>query len=432
MRQSGSWLLTLVAVIVMLGMVSAAFAATVVVKPSNMNGWIADAYKGKDVNATTPTYSFSDTTAPPFLDAFYMSVGASNTRDSTLPAPWGSNEEACNEIWCGTNQFNGTKISDITRLEYSTFTEFSGNLWESHVSNGIKLLLSIKTDGVPDNYPPEERTADGPRNWLVLWYSPWDPGNGPGLGTWDRTAYDCWETWNLLDGVFFVYNEPNDNNWQTWSEIVANYPNSTLEYPYTYAENMAASSVPIFDPWKAPYPAEARYNAANLTGTSLSFQAGCRRPWDDSWFGVWWKEHYNLRGFVDMLTVGVNNVDTTFDFQADTPSSPFYATSNAGAVSPVMDVAENNFHFVIYGMVQWNELGYSPEFVIDDGSGVMYKVKAPNNTVGAGDYIRAEGMLRNGYLQIDDVNADPLVPVVHPSLFTDADHVTVLVGAPAM
>jgi len=401
--------------------VSAACAALVVVKPSNMNGWIADAYQGQDPDSTPPVWSFSNNTAPPHLDAFFMSMGYSVIGG-------GPNEEATNELWFGTNQFVGTRISDITKLQYSTFTEFSGNLWESHTSCPIKLIITIKTDGVPDNYPPEERTADGPRNWLLLMFNPWDVGNGPGLHTWDRSQYGCWQTWDLMTSVFYVGMEPDDNNWQSWSEIVTNYPNATIEYPYTYAQNLAASG--FYDPWKAPYPAESRYNAANLTGTSLSFQAGARRTNDDDFGGAWWKEHIGMRGYVDMLTVGVNGADTTFDFQADAPPSDFYATSNRGAVCPVMNQADNMYHFVVFGKVLSEQyMPFVGELLVDDGSGIPIKVKAPSYLAQVGDYIRAAGVLSHDELEADDTSVTPVTSKVQPTLFSDEFNVTVIKAA---
>lgn len=429
MRDYGYWLRTAGLVVLALTLVSAAFSATVVVKPSNMNGWIAAAFQGLDENATEPTYSFSRTIAPPYRDGLYMSLGFS------VEPPNGTREEATNELWCGNNLFNGVKISDLTRLEYSTFTEFSGNLWESHTSCPVKLVLTIKTDGVPDNYPPEERTAQGPRNWLVLIFSPWDPGEGPGLRTYDRTPYGCWQTWDLLQSVWYVGMEPDDNNWQGWDEILANYPDATIEFPYSYAQNLAANNAyggiatGIHDPWKAPYPDESRYSAATLTGTSMSFQVGARRTFDDDFGGAWWKEHVGFKGFVDMLTVGVDSVDTTFDFQADEAPSKFYATSNADAVRPMMVTAEQNFHFVVFGKVVWDPYEiYSPEFIIDDGSGALFKIKAPGAVVSPGDYVRAAGMLRSTTREVDDPNlpADEITTHPQPTLFSDMDHVTVL------
>lgn len=398
-----------------------------------MNGWIAGAFQGLDEYASEPTYAFSNTIAPPYLDGLYMSLGYS------VEPPNGTREESTNEVWCGNNQYNGVSIADITKLEYSTFTEFSGNLWESHTSNPIKLVLTIKTDGVPDNYPPEERTAQSPRNWLVLIFSPWDPGEGPGLRTYDRTRYGCWQTWDLLQSVWYVGNEPNDNNWQGWDELLTNYPDATIEFPHSYAQNLAANNAyggiatGIHDPWKAPYPDESRYTAATFTGTSMSFQAGARRTFDDDFGGAWWKEHLGFKGYVDMLTVGVSNADTTFDFQADEPASKFYSTSNAGAMSPVMNKAENNFHFVVFGKVVWDTGGsYSPEFIVDDGSGVLIKVKAPNNTVNPGDYVRVAGMLRHSEREVDDPNlpAEEITTHLQPTLFSDMDNVTLVVPAP--
>lgn len=421
----------LVTLFVMLCTALSTGADVVVVKPSGLSGWVADAYQGKDPAATPPMWSFSNNTPPPFLDAFYMSVGWSCNRNPALPPPWNTNEEATNEVWFGTNQFNGVRIADITRLEYSTFTHFSGNLWESHVSNPIKLVLTIKTDGVPDNYPPQERQADGPRNWRVLIFSPWDPKLGPGLKTWDRTNYGCWQTWDVLSSVLYVGNEPNDNLlWQSWYEIVANYPNATLEYPYTYAENLSATGGMYFDPWKAPYPDESRYPVATLTGTSLSFQAGCRRPFDVDWGGTWWKEHIGLRGYVDMLTVGVNGIDTTFDFKADEPPARFVGMTNKAAVDTIMKRADDVFHVVLFGQVvedpYWN---YSPEFFIDDGSGVRIKVKAPNNTVYGGCYVRVAGTLVCDEVEAVDSNNPPTTRV-QPTLFTDADNVIVIRPGP--
>jgi hypothetical protein len=68
MRGSHFWLLSLCVTVVALCLVSATFAATVVVKPSNMNGWIAGAFQGLDEYASEPTCAFSNTIAPPYLD----------------------------------------------------------------------------------------------------------------------------------------------------------------------------------------------------------------------------------------------------------------------------------------------------------------------------------------------------------------------------
>lgn len=415
MRGFRFWLGMLLTVMLAATLVSAACAATVEVKPSSMNGWVADAFKGQDPGASTPTYAFTNNAAPPYRDAFYMNLGFSIQGG-------GPNEEATNEIWFGTNQFNGVKVSDITTLEYSTFTEFSGNLWESHTSMPIRLVLTVKTDGQPDNFPPSEREAEGPKNWIVLMFSPWDPENGPALRTWDRSPYGMWQTWNVRAGVLYVGMDPNDNMWQTWYEFVNNYPNATLEFPHTYADNLAASG--FFDPWKAPYPAESRYNAATLTGTSLSFQAGARRTFDGDFGGAWWKEQIGLKGYVDMLKIGVSGNETTFDFQADTPPGPFYTTNNKNAVAPIMSNAEKRNHFTVFGKIVADIGGY--EFMIDDGSGVGIKLKAPGLSVLIGDYVKASGLLRHAELEADDIEVNPVTTKVQPTLFTDAEHVTIL------
>lgn len=391
---------------------SCTYAATVVVTPTNMQGWVADVWLGTDPDATAPSYGFSNLIAPPYTSAFQMNSG-------TSVEGGGPNEGATNEVWLGTNQFNGVKITDVTSLRYSTWTEWSGNLWVSTVRNPIELQIAIKGDGIPAGAP-----GDDPSLWMYAIYRPWGD-EGP---DWNRDLFQTWQTWEPVNNAHewvLAYHkvpaplDPDDpaNYRFTWDEICTMYPDAKILDPKSWDDCTAG------DPWMAPYP-EQPYQAATLTGTSVNFQVGARRTWDWMMGGAWWLWSYDFVGYMDMFTFayldGENEVSTTFDFESNQAPPPTGGISNAGAQTAIMAELEKKSFVVLWGKVL-NNLFTSTEFLIDDGSGKYIKVKCVGHDVYPDDIVRVWGTYHYNFME--DIGP-PII--IQSTLYTDPAHVVVM------
>lgn len=210
-------------------------ATTTVVTPTNAQGWafFQEVPNGSGSFVTGPE-------TPP------MGVGSAQlTVDST------GRELLLN------NDFAGTKLSDITKLAYSTYRQLGSD------PLAISLQLDIDTNATDTNTSWQGR----------LVYEPY----------FNHTVIAGeWQSWNTLD-------DAADGNW--W---FSGAPGNTLcpqSNPCTWTELTTA------------FPsASIRINNTTDTAGFINFKAG--GPWAPGFVGN-----------VDAFTIGINNGDQTFNFE---------------------------------------------------------------------------------------------------------------------
>jgi hypothetical protein len=178
------------------------FAATVVVSPSNMDGW---AFYTTDNNFTlgtgSGTYGMVTGPATPPL----------GTGSAHMATAAGHGDE---EVQLRNGDWTGTKISDLTTLSYSTYA----TAWNGQQDTFLDIYINTTGNaggGYDDriifepDYGSSDFVAGGPAP--------------PVLGQ--------WQTWNVLNGKFYDDNGNGGNggaNALPWSSFLALYPNAVL------------------------------------------------------------------------------------------------------------------------------------------------------------------------------------------------------------
>lgn len=242
--------------------------AQVEVTPSNMGNWTFQTLYTPDGGNT---YDNCNTTPS---SACALSSGSMVTGPASPPFGTGSanlqtgNGTAGGDsgIALGTSDFNGVSLSALTALSYSTYDT---------LNNGQQfpfLALNVCYDGctLGDTLffePPYQSTDSN------------NPGN-PSLPDQGLTAMNQWQQWNALEGGWW------DNNGNCGP-----------------GENVCSLSTLIGDLGDAQIAADP-----NFPNDGVELQVGFASPGDQ------------FNGYVDGLTVGVNETDTTYDFDPNAPT----------------------------------------------------------------------------------------------------------------
>lgn len=222
------------AVILTSGGAPTVHAATVItVKPSALNGW------GFLEEVATGTGSFVNGPATPPL-------GTGSTRLTV---------DATGRMILGTQTYAGTRLDQITRLQYSTY--------RSSADVGNILAISLQFDIDYD-------LTDANTAWQGrLVFEPYQTVGG-------TVGQNSWQTWNPLTGKWWASGAPGNSLCPqsspcTYTEVLTNWPNTGLRSNNGF----------------------------------LWFKAG--GPWSSG-----------FDGNVDAFTIGVNGVETTYDFEPET------------------------------------------------------------------------------------------------------------------
>ena len=176
-----------------------------------------------------------------------------------------------------TSQYNGTSVSSLTSLGYSTYDT---------VNNGQQfpyLKLSINTTGVG---------GAGNIDDALFFEPPYQtPGTGnPSLPDQGPTVMSQWQSWNAFTGGWW-----NNNG---------DFNPGTTEGSMLGVDSISA--------YLALYP--------NATIEGVSLRVGYASPTD------------NFNGYVDGFTIGISGTSTTSDFEPDPVSAvPEPSTIIAGA-----------------------------------------------------------------------------------------------------
>ena len=336
----------------LLATASVAVAETVVVRPLDMKGWVYDKKSGSNTymgaQAGFQTAPEGDPLPP---GAFFGQTGGGRG--------------TCGQVMIGTNAFNGTLLSSITKLQYTAYTytrdEVPTDHWEYGSAKPFELQLAIRKDAAA--------------NWRYYLYMPSYGASGVTI------QYDTWQTFDCMTQGAFYECGSGAATYRTWAQMVAVNP-VTCIWPYPQ-EGYA-----LADAWDTSYGTKS-----TGTGCALNFSAGYREP--NTPFYDMYKQSYNFKGFVDNFTIGVNGVDTVYDFE---PRAPV-GMSNRATRDTIMNTAREKLVVALWGRVSANnfDLDWPCEFFeIDDGSGLPIKVICGEGCdVGIGNYVSAKGIFNN-------------------------------------
>ena len=247
-------------------------AATVNVTTANMGAW---AFNNRD-NSSPVRIVGANATAS----------GGLVTGPATPPLGTGSAELATGNGTSGgdgseelrNTSYDGTKLSTITALSYSTYVT---------ANNGTQfpyLLLRVSRDGLGNN-----------SNIDFFYFRPdlQTPTTGnPSLPDQGSAAMHTWQTWNALEG-----------GWLSDASVTSGAGGS-FSSPLT---------VDTISAYLALYPNATIENRWNDGLGGLRFTVGFGNPTD------------KFVGYVDNFTIGINGVNTTYNFDA-AAATPLPAT----------------------------------------------------------------------------------------------------------
>lgn len=196
----------------------------------------------------------------------------------------------------GTYSFVGTRLDAITSLSYSTYREFGSS------ALAPSLQFDIDTNVLDANTSWQGR----------LVYEPYYT---------HTVSTGVWQTWNPLDnagtGNWWFTGAPGNalctiNNPCTWSEVLADFPNIGIR------------------------------SAGANTG-AIQFKAG------GGWTG-------GFVGMVDAFSLGINNVDTTYDFELPftVPSTVSISPISKRTTDSAFTLTVNGTNFFPSSVIQWN------------------------------------------------------------------------------
>jgi PEP-CTERM motif len=248
------------AMAVLSGLPSFSKATTVVVDPSNMNGWTLNAFD--DTGAINPSAGTAEMVTGPATPP----LGVGSAHLATAPG-FGDGAAAI-----ATEGYDGTLLNTITSLSYSTYDT---------TNNGQQfpyLAISINTNDLNNDTdtlffePPYQQPSTG----------------NPALPDQGAPVQNQWQNWNALVGGFW------DNN--------------GIGNPGT-PEGLTPGVEPLAT-FEAAYPLATIANGGFPGLGGIAMQVGFAGASD------------NFDGNVDAFTIGVGGVDTTYDFEPTAVPEP--------------------------------------------------------------------------------------------------------------
>ncbi|HTV48360.1 MAG TPA: PEP-CTERM sorting domain-containing protein [Phycisphaerae bacterium] len=170
------------------GSAGVSYAGTVVVTPSNMNGWTLQSFAGSAGYPPVSSGPYAGTAqlvsspAPPLAAPY-----GSGSAHLATNAGYGSGAEAIT-----TDNFDGAALSAITKLSYWAYMANNG---PDNNQQFPYLALAVSTDGNP--------IAPDGSNFDTLFFEP--PYQTPSAGNPDlpdqgATVLDEWQCWNAQEG----------------------------------------------------------------------------------------------------------------------------------------------------------------------------------------------------------------------------------------
>jgi hypothetical protein len=171
-----------------LAVAGAAFAATVTVTPASLNGWsvVHDTCGA----ASTGSVSFVNGPASPpaGVGSVRFTIGANGDSYETLR----------------TAAYNGTKLSDLTALDYSSYESQFGTGGQAAY---LDLRVDWNNDGVQDDtitFEPIYQTSQG------------------------SVTLNTWQHWDALPGLWWSDNLGGPPPWFTLASYITSHPNAMI------------------------------------------------------------------------------------------------------------------------------------------------------------------------------------------------------------
>jgi hypothetical protein len=339
-------------------------------------------------------------------------ISAINAYGNPGPAPlgsvgmqtnqtYGSNNEG--QAWVGIDDYAGVRLDQITSLEYWTWVQRRGEEGQYCVEPECTGTNQKFGPSFFPGQPPQINliiSKDG-TNLRDLIYRPWGWKGDKGGGQCRK-----WQEWNCMldDGVWYVPEwGANTGASFSWNGLLDLYPNATIAGQYNATTN--------------PYGVQTgRSYRQSLAGAGFNLQLGARytnnNDFDRPDGFAWWKESYNARTAFDLVTVGVNDAETTWDFQ----TGDVYATrgvSNLGLTDATYNYCKfdppnssgyglwetatqrnaryNRTKFVIWGTVCTDPAVSGSTFYVDDGAGKKIRCYSSFHMLMGGELVRMAG-----------------------------------------
>ncbi len=349
-------------------------AATVTVTPDSLvapgspSGWAVGIQASGD---NVPRWKFTVSgagTAPLGLGAFHFFTEVLTGVDPL------------EKIYLGTNNLSGVALNSVTSFKYYTY------------------LHSRNYDGVsgwPDGQPPmiEIITDKGSQSTdqRRFVFKPWGWWGGHDL------AKDTWQEWDLMAD----YASPR---WQ----MVGSNASTDVIGNWSWVKTKYLGDMLFSTPNVGEYtgdPVGGKH--ANQSGTSISIKVGSGRAQD--WminpelvpiafeYKAWWRESCGIDAYADKLVIGINGVETVYDFEPEMLTAAPVAITPGSCRDRIIGAAKDTVIFVVFGKVLDVPPPTSSEFYLDDGSGKKVKVIAKDyiyqHIVEPGQYWRAKGTL---------------------------------------
>ena len=242
---------------------SMAHASTVLVTPADMNGWTLNSFdnNGNIVNSG------------PYYGTAAMATGPATpplgTGSAHLATPVGAADGAAA---IATESYDGTLLSSITALSYSTYDV---------TNNGQQfpyLAISIQTN---------DSNSDVDTLFFEPPYQQPSTGN-PSLPNQGAPVQDVWQTWNAYVGGF-------------WDNLGVGNPGT---------QEGSTPGVEPLSTFLAAYPDATIENGGYPGLGGIALQVGFESAGDTE------------DGYVDAFTIGVDGVNTTYNFDPASVPEP--------------------------------------------------------------------------------------------------------------
>lgn len=373
-------------------------AANVVVKPSNMNGWVLATITSANPTPGYPGISTGFVDPEPRglgrgdigVGAFYASLGGDG---STSAGPYPG------QVWLGTNAYSGVALDNIADIEWHAWT-CNGGIWNNNSKYWAPPRQPLGLRLVIKEASPSTVTR------MLIW-RPWNEGSPAGFGKNDYypddNAYlETWKIHNPTTGGLWI-----DYTWNVgvvwsgdWQGLRARYPGATIATPAVQVGGQWPEATPVNTP----------------NGCGLSLQWGAEMYGTSSIlpdanppkvpYVSWWRETINGACYVDCFEIDAGAGYETYDFESDTPgrllASNTNATQDAGGKAAYY--GHVNMERRVVGKViaqditkNWNvtHMIASPhvkEFILDDG-GVKIRVFCPGNSVAVDQWYAVTGKI---------------------------------------
>ncbi len=323
-------------------------AAVLTVSPDNMGDWHIETNNGGTVDFANYGPSVYER---PF--AWTADDGQPLGRGALYITLEGKYDGTGSTSWLGMDKFNGaslagTPLSSITKLEYYAYL---GHIPTAGPADYTSWKIYYRYPHQPISLQITAEDPNDPSNRRQFWWMPWGALNlskpetirGDNSGRYCRKwlRYDCINFNNPDSGMGGRWYQPGhytyDSGTGTWTTLLAEQTFDTwsaLTAAYGSWKLVATST--SYDPdngqWKSPGWDDATVPpgrpTCTATGMCINFEWGARKSGPDGVHlfyetGRSWENCTQLgKGLMDRFTLGINGVNTTYDFEPAADAEP--------------------------------------------------------------------------------------------------------------